>query len=162
MIFITRRNLKTMISILIFTFYIINQICIIILYQIRLVSLIFEIKYCLIEVLEQPGGRAPVHKVMALRDQRHANASKARTLFADANVAPPHGSAPITWLVNVSFMKKWTATRMLVSSKAIAIKKNPLHAHTHTTITHIKAWADFISDTVTLHKETMTMGIWQH
>ena len=44
-----------MISILIFTFYIINQICIIILYQIRLVFLISEIKYCLTEVLEQPG-----------------------------------------------------------------------------------------------------------
>ena len=48
-----------MISILIFTFYIINQRCTIILYQIRLLFLIFEIKYCLMEVLEQPGGGTP-------------------------------------------------------------------------------------------------------
>ena len=48
-----------MISILIFIFYIINQICFIILYQIRLVFLIFEIKYCLTEVLEHPGAELP-------------------------------------------------------------------------------------------------------
>ena len=53
--FITQWNLKTIISILTFTFYIVDQICIIILYQIRLVFLIFEIKYCLMEVLAQPG-----------------------------------------------------------------------------------------------------------
>ena len=93
MIFITRENLKTMISILIFTVYIINQICFITLYQIRLVFLIFEIKYCLTEVLEQPGGGTPALNVMAIRDQRHA---KQRTLLADADVAPHHGSAPIT------------------------------------------------------------------
>ena len=98
MIFITRWNLKTMISILIFTFYIINQICFIILYQIRLVFLIFEIKYmyCLTEVLEQQGGGTPALNVMAIRDQGHANVSKQRTLLADADVAPHHGSAPIT------------------------------------------------------------------
>ena len=101
MIFITRRNLKRMISILIFTFYIINQICIIILYQIRLVFLTFEIKYCLKEVLEEPGGGIPTLNVMAIREQRHANVSKERTLLADTDVAPPHGLAPITWLVNV-------------------------------------------------------------
>ena len=54
-----------MISILIFIFYIINQICFIILYQIRLVFLIFEIKYCLTEVLEQPGDGIPTLNVMA-------------------------------------------------------------------------------------------------
>ena len=85
-----------MISILTFTFYIINQICFIILYQIRLVFLIFEIKYCLTEVLEQPGGGSPALNVMAIRDQRHANVSKLRTLLAYAGVAPHHGSAPIT------------------------------------------------------------------
>ena len=79
-----------MISILIFTFYII------ILYQIRLVFLIFEIKYSLTEVLEQPGGWTPVFNVMAIRDQRHANVSKQRTLLAASGVAPHHGSAPIT------------------------------------------------------------------
>ena len=35
-----------------------------------------------------------------------------------------------------------------------------MHTHTHT-ITNIKAWADFISDTVTLRKATMTISIWQ-
>ena len=84
MIFITRWNLKIMISILIFTYCIINQIYIIILYQIRLVFLIFEIKYCLTEVLEQPGGGTPA-----------LNVSKQRTFLADADVAPHHGSAPI-------------------------------------------------------------------
>ena len=101
MFFITRPNLKTMISIRIFTFYIINQICIIILYQIRLDFFIFEIKYRLTEVLKQPGGGTPALYAMAIHDQRHANVSKERTLLADAEVAPPHGSVPITWLVNV-------------------------------------------------------------
>ena len=66
-----------MITILIFTVYIISQICIIILYQIRLVFLIhvFETKYCLTEVLEQPGGGTPALNIMAIRDQRHANVS---------------------------------------------------------------------------------------
>ena len=96
MIFITRWNLKTMISILIFTFYIINQICIIVLYQIRLVFLIFEIRYCLTEVLEQPGAGTPALNVMAIRDQLHTKVSKQRTLLADADVAPHHGSVPIT------------------------------------------------------------------
>ena len=85
-----------MISILIFTSYIINQICFIILYQIRLVFLIFEIKYCPTEVLEQPGGGNPTLNVMAIRDQGHANVSKQKTLLADADVAPHHGSTPIT------------------------------------------------------------------
>ena len=58
--------------------------------------LIFEIKYCLTEVLEQPGGGTPALSVMVIRDQRHANVSKQRTLLADANVAPHFGSAPIT------------------------------------------------------------------
>ena len=70
--------------------------CFIILYQIRLVFLIFEIKYCLTEVLEQPGGGTPAFNVMAIRDQHHANVSKQRTLLTDANIAPHHGSAPIT------------------------------------------------------------------
>ena len=57
-----------------------------------LVFLIFEIKYCLTEVLEQPGGGTPALNVMAIRDQRHANVSKQRTLY----IAPHHGSAAIT------------------------------------------------------------------
>ena len=84
-----------MISILTFTFYIINQICFIILYQIKLVVFIFEIKYCPTEVLEQPGGGTHALNVMAIRDQGHANVSKQRTLLANADVAPHHGSAPV-------------------------------------------------------------------
>ena len=85
-----------MISILIVIFYIVNQIFFIILYQIRLVFLIFEIEYYLMEVLEQPGGGIPALNVMEIRDQRYANVSKQRMLLADADVAPHHGSAPIT------------------------------------------------------------------
>ena len=85
-----------MISILIFTFYIINQIRFIILYQIRLVFLISEI-ILPNGVLEQPGGGTPALNVMAICDQRHANVSKQRTLLADADVAPHQGSAPITY-----------------------------------------------------------------
>ena len=82
-----------MISILIFTFYtrIINQISIIILHPIRKVFLIFRIKYCLTEVLEEPGGGTPALNVMAIRD--HANVSKQITLFADVEVATTHGIA---------------------------------------------------------------------
>ena len=38
------------------------------------------------EVLKQPGGDSPVLDVMAIRDQRHANVSKQRTLLADVDV----------------------------------------------------------------------------
>ena len=64
--------------------------------KIRLVFLIFEIKYCLTKVLEQPGDGTPALNVMAIRDQRHANVSKQRMLLADADVAPHHGLAPVT------------------------------------------------------------------
>ena len=67
-----------------------------ILCQIRLVLLIFEVKYCITEILEQPGGGTLALNVMAIRDQHHANVSKQRTLLADADVAPHYGSAPIT------------------------------------------------------------------
>ena len=70
-----------MISVLKFTFYIINQISIIILHPIRLVFLIFKIKYCLTEVLEQPGGVTSTHNVMVICDQRHPKVSKQRTLL---------------------------------------------------------------------------------
>ena len=65
----------------IFTFYIINQISIIILLPIRLVFLIFRIKYCLTEVFEQPGRGTTTLNVMAMCDQRHANVSEQRTLL---------------------------------------------------------------------------------
>ena len=44
----------------------------------------------------QASARTPSLNVMAIRDQRHANINKQRTFLADADVAPPHGSAPIT------------------------------------------------------------------
>ena len=65
---------------------------IIIIHLIRLVFLIFRIKYCLTDVLEQPGGGTPVLNVMAIHDQPHANVSKRRTLLADADVVPPRHS----------------------------------------------------------------------
>ena len=64
--------------------------------KIMLFFLIFEIKYCLTEVLEESGGGTLALNVMAISDQHHANVSKQRTLLADADVAPNHGSAPIT------------------------------------------------------------------
>ena len=47
--------------------YIVNQICFIILYQNRLLFLIFEIKYCLTEVLEQPGEGAELPRLTSGR-----------------------------------------------------------------------------------------------
>ena len=82
-----------MISILICTFYIINHISTIILHQIRLVLLIFEIKSCLTEAFEQPGGGTPALNVMAIRDQRQAVVSIQTALLADVDVVPPHGVA---------------------------------------------------------------------
>ena len=45
------------------------------------------------EVSEQPRGGTPALNVKAIRDRRHANVSKQRTLLADVDVAPPHGVA---------------------------------------------------------------------
>ena len=62
--------------------------------QTRLVFLVFSIsKAFLTDVSEQPRGGAPAFKVKAIRDRRHANVSKQRTLLADVDVAPPHGVA---------------------------------------------------------------------
>ena len=133
MIFITRWNRKTMISIFLFTFYIINQICIIILYQIRLVFLIFEFKYCITEVLEQPGGGTPALN----RPWRYATNVTQTSVNKNRYWLTPtllHLTArPQAHDWQMFFIEKWTATRMLGSSKAIAIRKHPwpLHAHTH-------------------------------
>ena len=82
-----------MISVLIFTFGFINQLSIIILHPIWLVFIIFKIKCCLTEFLEQPGGGSRAFNVMVIRNQRHANVSKQRTLLADVDVVPHHGAA---------------------------------------------------------------------
>ena len=76
-----------------FTFYIINQISIFIPHQTRLVFWILEIKSNLKEVSEQPRGETPALNVMAIRDQRHANVSKQRTLLVAVDVALPKGAA---------------------------------------------------------------------
>ena len=52
----------------------------------------FRIKYYLTKVFEQPRDGTPALNVMAIRDQRHTNVSKQRTLLADVDVAPPHES----------------------------------------------------------------------
>ena len=56
-----------------FTFYIINQTAIIILHPIKLVLLIFGIKYCLMEVLEQSRGVTPALNVMTNVTQKSVN-----------------------------------------------------------------------------------------
>ena len=55
--------------------------------QSRLVFRVFSIKAYLTEVSEQPRGGTPVLNVKAIRDWRHANVSKQRTLLADVDVA---------------------------------------------------------------------------
>ena len=90
---ITRCDLKIVISIFIFTFYIINQISNFIQHLTRLVFWILVIKLNLLEVSKQPRGETPAFNVMAMRDQRHANVSKQRTLLEDVDVVPPQGAA---------------------------------------------------------------------
>ena len=58
-----------------------------------LVFIMFKIKCCLTEVLEQPGGGSRAFNVMVIRNQRHANVSKQRTLLADVDVATSHDAA---------------------------------------------------------------------
>ena len=90
---VTRCNLKIVISILISTFYIINQLSIFIQPLTRLVFWLLVIKSNLTEVSEQPRDETPALNVMEIRDQRHANVSKQRTLSVDVDVAPPQGAA---------------------------------------------------------------------
>ena len=73
---------ESVISILIFTFYIISYISIIIKHQTGLVFWIFRINSYLREVLEEPRGGTPMLNVIAIRDQRYANVSKPRTNVA--------------------------------------------------------------------------------
>ena len=67
-------------------------ISIIILHPMRLGFLIFKIKYCRTEILEQPGGGTlNTLNVMAISEQHHTSTSKQMTLLADV-VALPHGT----------------------------------------------------------------------
>ena len=77
-------KLKIWISILIFTFYIINQIYLIIFHSNSLF---------VTEVLEQPANESPVHNVVAIREWRHTNVDKQRKLLVDVDVTPPRGAA---------------------------------------------------------------------
>ena len=88
MFFITRYNLKIVISIFIFTFYIFNQVPIFDFHITQLVLQVFWIKPDITKVSEQP-----TLNVMAICDQRHANFSKQTTLLAGDDVAPPIGAA---------------------------------------------------------------------
>ena len=90
---ISRCNLKIVISVLILTFYINNQISIFIQHLTQLVFWILVIKSNLTEVSEQSRGETPARNVMAVHDQSHANVSKQRTLLVDVDVTPLQGAA---------------------------------------------------------------------
>ena len=116
-----------MISILIFTFYIVNQICSVILYQIRLLFLIFEIKYCLMKVLEQPGEGAELPRLTPGRyatnvTQMSINNRRCSTL----RLGPDH-------ITGKSFHREMNCNKNgSFISGDFNKKKHPLHAHTHT------------------------------
>ena len=93
MFFITRYNLKVVISIFIFTFHIINQVSIFDFHITRLVLQKFSIKSDITEVSEQPKCQLSALNVMAICDQRHASVSKRTTLQVGDDVAPPIGAA---------------------------------------------------------------------
>ena len=79
MFFITRYNLKIVISVLIFTFYIINQVSIFYFHITLLVLQIFGIKSDITEVLEQPKWQLSALNVIVICDQGHANVSNSNT-----------------------------------------------------------------------------------
>ena len=76
-----------MISILIFTLYII------LLFNTQLGKFFgyLDLSRTITEVLEQQRGVTLALNVVAIRDQRHANGSKQRTLLADVDVPTPQG-----------------------------------------------------------------------
>ena len=86
-------KLKTWISILIFTFYIIHQIYLIIFHPNSLAILEKWNILFITEVLEQPANESPAHNVVAIREWRHANADKQRKLLVDVDDTPPRGAA---------------------------------------------------------------------
>ena len=85
-------KLKIWISILIFTFYIINQTYLIIFHPNSLVILEKWNILIVTEVLEQPANESPVHNVVAIHEWRHANVDKQRKLLVDVDVTPPRGA----------------------------------------------------------------------
>ena len=70
-----------------------NWIYLITFHQTTLVILIkWNILFVIMEVLEQPGSEIREHNVMVIREWRHANIDKQRSLLADVNVTPPRGA----------------------------------------------------------------------
>ena len=73
-----------MILIRIFTFYVINQIHGIRYYSTHKMTSFpntFRIKYCLTEVMEQPGRGTPAFNVKAIGTQRHESVSKQKKVI---------------------------------------------------------------------------------
>ena len=86
-------KVSEVLSILIFTFYIINQIYLIIFHPNSLVILEKWNILSVTEVLEQPVNESPVHNVVAIREWRHTNVDKQRKILVDVDVTPPRGAA---------------------------------------------------------------------
>ena len=91
MVFIIQCKLQILISILVFTFYIINQSYLIIFHPTLSVILIEWNNSFVTEVFEQAGSETHEHNVMVIHEWRHANVDKQRTLSADVDVTPPRG-----------------------------------------------------------------------
>ena len=72
------------------SFYIIDQIYLIILHPTPLVTLIKWNIVFVREVLEQTGSETCIHKTVTICELRHANLDKQSKLLAD--VTPPRGS----------------------------------------------------------------------
>ena len=85
-------KLKIWISILIITFYIINQTYLITFHPNSLVTLEKWNILIATEVLEQPANESPVHNVVAIREWRHTHVDKQRKLLVDVDVTPPRGA----------------------------------------------------------------------
>ena len=69
-----------------------QPICLIIFHPTSLVTLIkWNIVYVM-EMLEQPGGKTPVHNFVTIRELRHTNVDKQNKLLADVDVTPPRGA----------------------------------------------------------------------
>ena len=79
------------ISIVIFTFYIINQIYLIIFHPTpSFIVIKWNISF-VTELLEQPGSETWEHNVVAMRGWRQANVDKQIRLLAEVEVTPPRG-----------------------------------------------------------------------
>ena len=76
----------------IFTFYIINQIYLIIIHPNPQVILIKRNILSVTEVLEQPGSETSVHNVLTQCEWCHANVDKQSNLLGYYDATPPRGA----------------------------------------------------------------------